>query len=315
MQKGNEDVHSAQQGRQKRRRQHQVGKAVDYDEEFDQPPAAEQGIVPKIPFRWILSGASGSGKSNAARYIMDHYYSKSNGSWFDRVIFLSPTAKIDPVWKNLAGLSKQDRMEQVDPEKLTRILRKAEKETKAKGKKKTTRILLILDDVIAESKFMHSKEFLKLFIRGRHFMISTMCMTQSYVKIPRSSRIQATHIIFFPSQTTEIERLYSEYGPHQMSKRAFFAMVQEATDPSPEEPYPFLYIDRYAPIDTRFRRNLDIALNVDQFQAQFGGRQRKKRKNNKKGEDQEVDPLAQDAVREEEEDEQKFSMATMRTRA
>jgi len=271
--------------RKGQKRQHQVGKAVDYDEEFEQPPAAEQGVVPKIPFRLILSGASGSGKSNAARYIMDHYYSKPNGntSWFDRVIFLSPTAKIDPVWKNLAGLNKQDRMEQVDPEKLTRILRKAEKETKSKGKKKTKRILLILDDVIAESKFMNSKEFLKLFIRGRHFMISTMCMTQSYVKIPRSSRIQATHIIFFPSQTTEIERLYNEYGPHQMSKRAFFAMVQEATDPSPDEPYPFLYIDRYAPIDTRFRRNLDLALNVEQFQAQFGGAKRSKKKRRKKG--------------------------------
>jgi len=246
------------------RRPNQVGKASIDDPNIKQPDSASKGIVPKVPFRLILSGASGSGKTNVARWILDKHYRGKSGrkSFFKRIVLFSPTAKIDPVWKNIDGLADSDRIVDVTPSKLRRVLRDAEQEVETKGKERGSHILVILDDVIGETKFMNSSEFLTTFIRFRHFLGSVIVMTQSYIKIPRSSRIQATHIIMFPSQPTEVQRLYREYGPHNMTMRDFLGLVEEATSPTEDEPYPFLYIDRAAPIDQRFRRNLDMPLSV-----------------------------------------------------
>ena len=65
--------------------------------ELKQPEWAEKGVVPKVHFRWILSGPSRSGKTNLARYTYDKFYTTGGGnkSWFDVVYLLSPTAKID----------------------------------------------------------------------------------------------------------------------------------------------------------------------------------------------------------------------------
>lgn len=255
-----EQKQQAEQSSQVRPRPLQVGKASVHDPKIPQPAAARRGIVPKVPFRLLLSGASGSGKTNVARWMLDKHYVRGQGSWFHRIVLFSPTAEIDPIWKDLKGLKKKDRMTECSAAKLDRILKDCEKQTKSAGKEKGKHTLILLDDVIAESKFIHSGPFLAAFIRARHFNCSVIVMTQSYVKIPRSARIQASHIIMFPSQTTEIERLYSEYGPHNMKKRDFFKMVVEATTATPSEPFPFIYIDRQAPIEKRFRRNLDMFL-------------------------------------------------------
>lgn len=252
----------------KRKRPHQVGVAIPDDptQLIKQPQAAEQGICPKVPFRLLCSGASGSGKSNCARWILDRYY---NGVW-DRIIMLSPTAGLDPMWKDLKGMRKRDIHERPKASVLKNLLDKKERDVKRLGKGRAPHTLLILDDCIAESKFMNSPTFLRLFVRGRHANISTIVLTQSYVKVPRSSRIQCSHVVFFPSLSTEIERLYAEYGTHHLSKNAFFALVKEATEPNESETHPFLYIDRYAPIDKRYRRNLDMALNIDAFASRYG---------------------------------------------
>jgi len=269
-----EERKNADSSLEQSRRPLQVGKASIHDPIIKQPDSAEQGIVPKVPFRLLLSGASGSGKTNVARWLLDkHYVSKGSGksSFFDDIYLFSPTANIDPVWKNLKGLRKQNRITDVTPERLLYVLRKAQGNVKRAGKEKGKHVLVILDDVIAESQFIHSKEFLTCFIRFRHFLGSVIVMTQSYVKVPRSARIQASHVIMFPSQPTEVDRLYQEYGPYNMSKTGFHDLVERATTPSESEPFPFIYIDRSAPLEKRFRRNLDIILGL-------GTHSRKKKK-------------------------------------
>jgi len=239
-----------------------VGRASLHDPTIRQPQAAKDGIVPKVPFRLLLSGASGSGKTNVARWILEKHYVSGHGSFFKDIYLMSPTALIDPVWKNVKGLKRQNRITNPNADSLNRILRKARENVKHKGKERGSHTLIIFDDVIAGTQFMNSPEFLAAFIRGRHFLVSVAIMTQSYVKIPRSSRIQASHIIFFPSQATEVDRLYSEHGPHNLSKRQFHELVQEATEPNQHEKWPFLYVDRFAPLERRFRRNLDIPLTI-----------------------------------------------------
>jgi len=113
-------------------------------------------------------------------------------------------------------------------------------------KLKAKKVLLIIDDAISESTFINSPSFLKIFIQGLHTSVWPRikipiglfgrealwylgygdvpivhegmglclhlfrCITLS--QVPRSVRLQCTHIAMFPSRKTEIDRLHTEHG-------------------------------------------------------------------------------------------------------
>lgn len=242
-----------------------VSKAVKGDPTIKQPEACDLGIVPKVAFRWMFSGPSNSGKTNLARWVLDKYYSKEEEgkSFFDRIYLFSPTGKLDPVWKDLDGCRPSDRVTELNEqgvEKLHDVFEAGLRRTKAMGKDKAPHELVIFDDAIADTKFLNSKEFLKMFVAGRHGNISCMVLTQSYVKVPRSVRMQITALSMFPSRVTEIERLCDEHGPVDMSKNDFISMVKYAITKTETDQYPFFFLDTGVPENRRFRRCLNEVL-------------------------------------------------------
>lgn len=241
-----------------------VGKAVKNEKKVKQPEASKLGIVPKVSFRWMFSGPSNSGKTNLARWILDNMYQSSPGkSIFDRIYLFSPTGKLDPVWKDLDGLRASDRITELNnggKERLLEIFNTAIRRTKAVGKENAPLILVITDDGIADAAYMGSEEFMKSFIAGRHGNISTMVLTQSYVKIPRTCRMQMTAVSLFPSKSTEIERLQEEHGGTILGKWDFIDMVKYATRKTADDKYPFFFVDTDKPEETRFRRCLHEVL-------------------------------------------------------
>lgn len=244
-----------------------VGKAVADDKPVQQPAAVEAGLITKVAFRFMFSGPSNSGKTNLARWLLDNYYvANGGGSFFERIYLFSPTGKLDPVWKDLDNLRPGDRITKLgkaETKKLQTIFDRGTRRTKTMGKSEAPHELVIFDDAIASVKFLNSPEFLGMFVAGRHGNISCMVMTQSYIKIPRSVRMQITALAMFPSRTTEIERLYTEHGPICMNKNEFIGMVQYAIRKTPEEQYPFFYLDTLQPEASRFRRNLEEVLVPD----------------------------------------------------
>ena len=192
-------------------------KEVKDDPKIAQPEACDLDIVPKVAFRWMFSGPSNSGKTNLARWVLDKYYIRTHGkTFFDRIYLFSPTGKLDPVWKDLDGCRPSDRITELTAhgkERLHDVFDAGLRRTKAMGKDKAPHELVIFDDAIADVKFLNSADFLKVFVAGRHGNISCMVMTQSYVKVPRSVRMQITALAMFPSRVTEIERLCDEHGP------------------------------------------------------------------------------------------------------
>jgi hypothetical protein len=236
-----------------------IGKAMPDEELEAQGKASQLGIVPKISFRWIFSGPSSSGKSNAARWILDRYYKKV----FDRIILLSPTAEIDPVWKDLKGLAKKDRITRMSMRPIRSLLKKQEADVLKHGKRKCKKVLVIYDDTIGDRGVINDPKFLVSFIRGRHFCVSCFVMTQSYTKIPRAVRLQATALSVFPSFRSEIERLYEEHGPYQLDKKEWFEMVQKAMQKTPDEQFPFFFVDSTKPVEDRYRRCLYQCIEID----------------------------------------------------
>lgn len=234
-----------------------VGKAVKNEKKIKQPESSQAGLVPDVAFRWVFTGPSNSGKTNLARWVLDNMYSSNGKSFFDRIYLFSPTGKLDPVWKDLRGLRNGDRITELNEAGMARlfeIFNRAIKRAKAMGKDKAPHELVIIDDSIADTKFLNSLGFTKLFIAGRHGNVSVYMMTQSYNKVPRTPRIQATAISMFPSKVSEIERLHEEHGPLHMNKKDFIKLVKYATMKTKEEKYPFLFIDTNKPEEERFRR-------------------------------------------------------------
>jgi hypothetical protein len=235
-----------------------VGKAVQDEGDLPQPADAKASIVPKVAFRWLFSGPSNSGKTNQARWVLDKHYRKpGGGSFFESIHLFSPTGDVDPVWSKLTGL-RQTNVHTVlgDGRALMDIFERGIRKCKAVGKTRCPPQLVIIDDAITDTKFLASPGFLKVFVAGRHANISVFVMTQSYVKLPRSARLQATAISFFPSRPTEIERLYAEHGPVQQTRAEFTAMVQDAISVTKEDKFPFFFIDVNAPIACRYRKAL-----------------------------------------------------------
>ena len=270
-----------------------VGKSVKDEPTIQQPQGA--GVFPKVPFRLLLTGPSASGKTNLGRWMLNRFYIRENGkSWFDRIYLLSPTGNIDHVWKDLDGLKPKDRITAPTPELLDKIFNDQKREilgstndeaashmsldSLSRRKTRAKRILIIFDDAIAE-KIMTSNSFLKLFIAGRHYNISSLVLTQSYVKIMRSARIQASAVCMFPSKTSEIARLYAEHGPKELNKNEFTELVQYATSPTDSEPYPFFYVDVFAPVKTRFRRGFTNVLELHDGNQQVENRHEEEKSN------------------------------------
>ena len=232
-----------------------VKKARPDEVPWRQCPLAEAGVIPKCCFRWIISGPSYSGKTNLARYTIENFYKKENGEqFFDRIALLSPTAEEDHNWKDLPNLKKSDRRTNLDPAWLERLFKTQARKVKSMGRDRAPMCLLCIDDSISNTRFLNSPEFLRLFVSGRHQNISTIFLTQSYMKVPRSCRLQATHVAFMPSKTTEIDRLYTEHGAIELSKQDFHDLVNHATEKRPGDEYPFFYVDTAAG-PKRYRRN------------------------------------------------------------
>jgi hypothetical protein len=143
--------------------------------------------------------------------------------------------------------------------KLEHIFSVQDKIIKSKGIEKSPKILLIYDDMQANAKFMRSKIFLRSFIANRHSNITTIFLSQSFTRTPRACRLQASNIMIFPASESEINLLVDEFCPAHTTSAQFYELVKEAT----KDQFNFLHINCKAPMQDRFRKNLDTILNIN----------------------------------------------------
>ena len=244
--------------------------------------AAKHRVVPKHPFRMLLTGCSGSGKSTLLINLLKRFYIRKEGkSYFDEIYAIGPTVKFDDMYKSL-NLPEKFLIENPTPEFLGRIYEDQKSEVTSKGSHKAKRILFIFEDIISHAKFMRSKAFLKAYVMGRHYGISLMVCSQSYTKVPRACRLQCTQIVFFPSKFSETMLMYEEYCPPNTNKKDFLELIQYATTPMADDDFPFLFIDATARTKDKFRKNLNerLFINTCGSGGETGRRHKKMKHNN-----------------------------------
>lgn len=222
----------------------------------------KQGILPRFPFSMMISGRSGSGKTN----LLMNLLSKKEflKGYFHYIIVYSPTAGTYDDSYNILNLPPENFKNDFNENDLEQLIQSRKKLIKDKGVEwvvKNSRVLIILDDVIANRDFLNSPQALKMFALLRHYQVAVIVLMQSYNKLPRALRINANAVAIFPSSQSEIEVLIDEVTPSGIKKREFEKVIDYCTSGR----YDFLYINNHADPGKRIRKNLDEIINLTDF--------------------------------------------------
>lgn len=219
-------------------------------------------IINKFPSLTLIVGKSGSGKSNVLIHMLTE--PAFMGDFFDEVYLFSPTAKSDDLVEHLELDDKHiiDKLDMGAVSKLNQIIDEQDQKIKTSGIKAIaakSKILIVCDDCISEKAFMKSDILSRLATAGRHSLISTIILSQSYTKVPRVIRLQAQGLIVFPSSNDELELLNQDLCPPNTTKKQFLGLIKYATN----EPYSFLYVNHHVKNnDDKYRKNFDKILNI-----------------------------------------------------
>ena len=210
----------------------------------------------------MISGRSGSGKTNVLINMLTNEHLLKN--YFHQTVVFSPTAgKYDDSYKAL-GLPDDSFRNDFTSDDLNSLIENRKSLIDKKGIEwvtKNSRVLLIMDDVIANRDFLNSPEALKMFALLRHYQVAIIVLMQSYNKLPRALRINANATIVFPATQSEVEVLLDEITPAGLTKKEFAKVIEYCT----EGRYDFLYINNHAEPGKRIKKNLTEVVDFKLF--------------------------------------------------
>ena len=236
---------------------------IDTDKhKIPQRKCAIDNIMPKFPFSMLYSGPSGCGKTNLLINVMTK--STLYKDFFHYVLVFSPTAgELDDTYKALK-LPKENFIKVISSEILKKIIEKRKQQIQKDGIEKvakTSRMMIILDDVIANKKFLNSDDALMLFTLLRHYLVSVIVLVQAYNAVPKKMRNSCNAVAVFPSKRSEVEVLKEEITPAGVSKKDFEKIINYCNSGE----HTFLFINNHAPKDEKIRKNLDEVLTMDKI--------------------------------------------------
>ena len=206
-------------------------------------------VMGQLPMRGLICAPSGSGKT----YLISNLILDMYRNCFQRVFIFSPSIHIDHTWEPVKKYIEQDMQvkhteeepiyfSEPDFEALEKIIEtqhKIVKYMKDKGHKKLYQILIVIDDHADDEKFSKRSKLLnQLYIRGRHFMISTITSTQKFRAIGNIIRINITELIVFRLRNQHDLDAFIEEVSALADKKTLMDIYNLAT----QEPYSFLYV-------------------------------------------------------------------------
>ena len=148
--------------------------------------------TPDHPYRILIMGGSGSGKTNVLLNLID------NQPDIDK-IYLYVKDLYEAKYQYLINIREKVGIDHFDdPKAFTEYSNDMHDVYKNIGEyniDKERKILIVFDDMIAD--IINNKKLdsvvTELFIRGRKLNISLVFITQSYFKVPKGVRLNATH--------------------------------------------------------------------------------------------------------------------------
>ena len=209
--------------------------------------------IPDHPYRILIIGGLGSGKTNALLNLInnqpdiDKIYLYAKDPYEDKYQFLIKK-------RENIGLKHFNNLKAFI--EYSNDMRDVYKNIDHYNPDKENKILIVFDDMIAD--MINDKKLnsiaTELFIRGRKLNISLVFITQSYFKIPKDVRLNATH--FFIMKIPNKRELQQTAINHSsdIDTKDFSNVYKKCTD----QPYSFLVNDTTLSSDDslQFRKNI-----------------------------------------------------------
>ena len=169
---------------------------------------------------------------------------------FSRIYIWSPSIEVDNTWKPVENyirdhIKPNDKekcyFDSYDPAELEQVINTQKKVIDYQKEQKHNdlyQIHIVIDDFADDTNFTRKSQLLhQLYIRGRHYMISTITSTQVYKQISPIVRKSMTHLLIYRLRNygdleSTVEELSAAYD-----KKTLLNIYHEAID----EPYSFLY--------------------------------------------------------------------------
>ena len=213
----------------------------------------KRSYVPDHPYRILIIGGSGSGKTNTLLNLINEQ------SDIDK-IYLYARCLDEPKYKILIKKREDAGIKHLnDPNafiECSNTMDDIYKNIDDYNPSRKRKILIIFDDMIVS--IMDNKKFQaiikELFIRCRKLNISLVFITQSYFSVPKDVRLNSTHyLIMKTNNRRELQNIAINHSA-DIDYQDFMKIYRECT----KEPYNFLTIDTTLPASDplRFRKNL-----------------------------------------------------------
>ena len=207
--------------------------------------------IPDHPYRILIIGGSGSGKTNLLLNLIE------NQPDIDK-IYLYAKDPYEAKYQYLINKREGVGIDHFNDPKAfieySNDMRDVYKNINYYNPDKENKILIVFDDMIAD--MIHNKKLdsivTELFIRGRKLNISLVFITQSYFKVPKVVRLNTTHFFIVKIRNKRGLQQIATNHSSDISTKDFINIYGECTF----EPYSFLVIDTTLASDNplRFRK-------------------------------------------------------------
>jgi ABC-type dipeptide/oligopeptide/nickel transport system ATPase component len=196
----------------------------------------------KIPFRMLIIGSSGSGKTQT---LLSLIYNMPDT--FESIIITTKN-KDEPLYNYMDERygKKGIKIQEIDKDGLP-DLDKFDK---------TQQTLLIMDDLVGEK---NQKPMEQYFIRARKKNCSLIYISQSYYAVPKMIRNNLTYLIIKQVSSMKNLLMISREYDLGIDKKLLTDMYRNAT----KDKQGFLLIDLEGDPNERFRKNFDEYYDVD----------------------------------------------------
>lgn len=229
-------------------------------EEFIDPN--QNPLLPKSPFRLLILGSSGSGKTNLLVNLI-YDYLKFDGLFVcAKDVFEPKYSKLQDNFTMFDDIEKEDIIHCKSVKKKESLLELFDKYKKEKvlfssdssefikvdDLDPSMKNLVIFDDCITEKD---QSDIVELFIRGRKKNASMIYLSQSYYATPINIRKNCNYFIFFSLQPKEIQQIIREIDGN-LTTEEFKELYKKAI----RNRFDFFMLDLVNP-DMRYRRNFE----------------------------------------------------------
>jgi hypothetical protein len=197
----------------------------------------------KTPFRMLIIGGSGAGKTQTFMNILHNF-----GNTFQN-IFIITKNKDEPIYNYLEDKTGKDGLEILEGIKSAPDLDKLDKEEQT---------LIVMDDLVLERNQSQLEQY---FIRARKLNCSLIYISQSYYAVPKLIRQNLTYLVIKRLNTlTDLFRIMREYSLG-VDKEELKQIYENAIGDNKQD---FLLVDLEEDPKNRFRKNFNEIFDISE---------------------------------------------------